>query len=311
LLVEKDGEEKEVPGTIWVQVVAGKPPKRHVKMGWDGLPAGQIVILKPAEGKPPKTKPKPKPKKDRRVGLLDWPGKEGVYCTFDPSGRNYGDIGDLIIENDTDEPATVTIPPCMLLETSDPAVQDLYVADVPTETPCSGAKEIGKPITVEPGGAHVVEHASGFCPDFEKNPPKQGDEDVYACKQPDEKSKTLLETIECAKKLDVGTLKLEVFAEKKATAMVTQGSLWAVDSEIDEEKGNEVSAEDLASRFFSSFAGSAKESLDEMSPENRKEAEKLVKDDIRKIVEATSFVAKQSRDRMTARKPEEKAKTGK
>jgi hypothetical protein len=302
LLIEKDGKEKKVPATIWVRVIGGKPRVRRIRMGWDALPVGQIVILKGGGGKPVKPTPKTttRPKKDRRVGLVDWPGTEGVNCTFVPSGRNYGDIGDLIIENDTDKPATVTIPPGLLLESSDPAVQDLYMADVPTQTPCEGAKDIGKSINIPPGGWHVTEQASGFCPDYEKNPPTKGDENVYACKQPDEKSKVLLETIACANKLDVGSMKLGVFEEGKAREMVTQGSLWMVDSRVDETEGNEVSSEALSARFYETFTESAKEALDKMSSEDRKKAEELVKDDVKAIVAATSFIAKQAQDAAAA-----------
>jgi len=307
LIIEKDGKEKEVPATIWVRVIAGKPRVRRIRMGWDALPVGEIIILKPAEGRPVRPKPKPKtttkPKKDRRVGLADWPGTEGVNCTFTPSGRNYGDIGDLTIENDTDKPVSVTIPPCMLLESSDPAVQDLYMADVPTETPCAGAKDIGKSVNIPPGGWHVTQHVPGFCPDYEKNPPTKGDENVLTCKEPDEKSKVLLETIACAKKLDVGSLKLDVFEEDKAREMVTQGSLWMVDSEVDEVEGNEVTDAALSSRFYQTFAESAKESLGKMSAEDRKKAEDLVKDDIRAIVAATSFIAKQGQEAAAATSP--------
>jgi hypothetical protein len=321
LLVEEDGKEKEVHGTIWVQVKAGKPPKneRHIRMGWDDLYIGQIIMLNPPEGmtetgelKTPRTRTRPSRVKKKKSGkvirtgmLLDWPGTDGVNCTFSPSGRNYGNIGDLIIKNDTDKPASVTVPPGMLLDSSDPAVQDLYVADVPTETPCSGAKEIGKPITIEPGATHVIKDTPGFCPDFEKKPPTKGDATVYACKQPDEKSKVLLDTIACANKLDVGSLKLEVFEEDKAREMVTQGSLWMVDSEVDETKGNEVCSDDLSSKFFETFAASAKESLDKMSSDDREEAEKLVKDDIKKIVAATSFIAKQSTPESTTQEDDE------
>jgi hypothetical protein len=172
-------------------------------------------------------------------------------------------------------------------------VQDLYVADVPTETPCAGADDIGKPVTIQPEGYHIIRDVPGFCPDFEKEPPGKDDTSVYACRQPDEKSKVLLETIASVKKLDVGALKLDVFGKDKARAMVAQGSLWMVDSEIDDEKDNEVTDEDLAGKFYDTFATAAKGSLEKMSPENRKQAEKLVRDDIRKIVQATSFVAKQ------------------
>ena len=149
-------------------------------------------------------------------------------------------------------------------------------------------------ITVAPGGTHVIKDLPGFCPDFEKDPPQKDDEGVYACKQPDEKAKVLLDTIALAKKLDVGSLKLKVFGKDKARSMVAQGALWMVDSKVDDTKGNEVAAKDLSDKFFGSFAESAKASLEKMPPASRKKAEKLVQDDIRKIVAATSFIAKKA-----------------
>ncbi len=303
LTVTEGKKKKKVFGTIWVQVKAGDPNDMHVRIGWDDLYTGQVILLDPPAGMtetgelidPNSEKKKKKSSKVLETGmLLDWPGIEGVNATFVPSGKNYGDIGDLLIKNDTDKPATVTVPPGLLLDSADPAVQDLYVADVPTETPCSGAKDIGRPITVKPDATYAINDVPGFCPDHEKKPPTQGDTSIYASKQPDEKSKVLLDTIESAKKLDVGSMKLEVFEEDKAREMVTQGSLWMVDSRIDAEEDNELTSEELSSKFYGTFAASAKESLDKMSSEDRKKAEDLVKDDIKKIVAATAFVAKGS-----------------
>jgi hypothetical protein len=299
LIVEEDGKEKTVRGTIWVQVKAGKPKKKYIRIGWDDLYIGEIIILNPGEGMDERGQPK-----DRRVGMApDWPGTDGVYCTFVPSGRNYGDIGDLVIENVADEPVTVAVPPGLLLDSSDPAVQDLYVADVPSESPCEGAKDIGQPVTIQPDTAHVIRSLPGFCPDFEKAPPKQDDTGVYACRPPDEKSDVLLDTIAMAKAVDVGAMKLDVFAEDKSRAMVTQGALWMVDSQIDETQGNEVADTHLSDRFFETFTTSAKEALEKMSPENREKAEQLVKDDIKKIVQATAFVAKQTTDKKNTQAP--------
>ncbi len=297
LLISKKGKkDKEVPATIKVRVIAGKPKKKYSRTGWDDLYIGEIIIVNPGVGMDEYGQPTEewkKKQKEREVSrLTDWPGQEGVVCSFVPSGRNYGDIGDLVIENDSNKPVTVTVPEGLLLDSGDPAVQDLYVADVPTETVCDGAKEIGKPITIEPDGMYVIKELPGFCPDFEKDPPETDNEGIYACKQPDEKAEALLDTVKLVKELDVGTMKLEVFEEDKARAMVAQGSLWMVDSEIDETKGNEVSAKDLSEKFFGSFAESAKDKLEAMTPEKREQVEELVKDDIKKIVEATSFVAK-------------------
>lgn len=294
------GKKKNITGLVYVTVYGGKREgPRTIRMGWDAMPepTHRIIIIDPEESAGSKKSKKP----EKKVSQVPaWPGIEGVHCTFVPSGRNYGDIGDFVIKNATDEPVTVTVPPGMLLDSSDGAVQDLYVADVPTETPCAGADDIGKPITIQPEAYRIIQDVPGFCPDFEKEPPGKDDTSVYACRQPDEKSKVLLDTIESVKKLDVGALKLDVFGKDKARAMVAQGSLWMVDSEIDEEKGNEVAGEDLSDKFYETFASAAKGSLDRMSPDNRKQAEKLVKDDIKKIVQATSFVAKQSTKGKTA-----------
>ena len=227
------------------------------------------------------------------AGGRPWPGIKGVVSTFTPSGNNYGNIGSLVIKNNTDKPVTVTVPAGMLLDSSDPAIQDLYIAPVPTETTCQGARYIGQGVTVKAGETFVMKDLSGFCPDHEKDPPKKDDTAVYACRQPDEKSKELLRTIGLMKTIDVGSLKLEVFEEAKATTMMTQGALWMVDSRIDEVKDNEVSGKDLSDKFYGAFATSAKKAFDKMTPDSRKQAETLVMNDIIKIVAATSFIAKQ------------------
>ena len=102
----------------------------------------------------------------------------------------------------------------------------------------------------------------------------------------------LLDTIESVKRLDVGDMKLQVFEKEKAREMITQGALWMVDSRVDEVEGNEVSEKALTDRYWSAFEVSAKETLDKMPSEKRKEAEKLVRDDLKIIVQATSFVLK-------------------
>ena len=115
-----------------------------------------------------------KEKVKKTSALPGWPGTEGVACSFVPSGRNYGDIGDLVIKNTTDKPVTVVIPPGLLLKSSDPRVQDLYLAYVFTVILCEGAEYIDKPITIGPGETYVVKHLPGFCPDFEKKPATKG-----------------------------------------------------------------------------------------------------------------------------------------
>ena len=290
----KDGTKKKVPGNILVRVLDKKPKKneRHVSIGWDDLYIGEIILVNPGPDMDEHGQPK---KKDKRIGMLqDWPGQEGVYCSFQASGRNYGVVGDLTIENETDKPVTVTVPPGLLLDSSDPEVQDLYVADVPTEEPCSGAKEIDKPITVAPNTSYSIKDVPGFCPDAEKDPPasETGGESVYSVCKPDEKSTVLLDTIAAVKKLDVGALKLGVFEKDKARAMVCQGALWQVDSQVDEEKGNECTPKELNTKFFEAFTASAKDTLEKMPEKKREKVETVVKDDIKKIVDAADFISK-------------------
>ncbi len=289
----KNGKKKKVPANILVKVIDKKIPdgKTHVSIGWDNM---LILSVPDAEGKRKIVKPGKK-KDDKRVGMLeDWPAQPGVFCSFRASGRNYGAIGDLTIDNSTDKPVTVTIPPGLLLDSDDPKVQDLYVADVPTETPCAGAGEIGKPITIPPHVAYAIKDIPGFCPDGEKDAPEPETEEksVYTACQPDEKSATLLEAIAAVKQMDIGELKLNVFGEKKARAMVCQGALWRVDSRIDEEPDNEFTSERLNKQFFSAFTTSAKATLDKMPPAKREKVETVVKDDIRKLVAAADFVTK-------------------
>ncbi len=196
------------------------------------------------------------------AGRHQWPGAKGVRSTFVPSGRNYGNIGRFILKNNTDKPVTVVVHPGMLLDSSDPATQDLHIALVPTETPCEGAKYVGKPITIQPGATFVMADMPGFCPDFEKDPPKKGDAAVYACKQPDEKSKVLLATIALVKKINVASLDLDVFGEDKARQMMCQGALWVVDSRIDDVEANEVSSDSLIALYWQAFQTLAKAKLE-------------------------------------------------
>lgn len=297
----KGGKKKKVPGSILVRVIDDKVKKRdkdyHVTVGWDDLFHGWVIIANPGPGMDEFGQPIKKKKKGKEVSMLeDWPGQEGVYCSFQASGRNYGAIGDLTIENDTDKPVTVTVPPGLLLDSCDPAVQDLYVADVPTETPCDGADEIDKPITIAPNSSYAITDVPGFCPDGEKDPPtaESGGESIYTVSKPDEKSGVLLDTIAAVKKLNVGNLKLDVFEEDKARSMVCQGALWQVDSQVDEEEGNEFTSQAMSTRFFEAFTASAKPALEKMSAKDRTTAETLVKDDIKKIVAAADLISKQS-----------------
>ncbi|MBT3200034.1 MAG: hypothetical protein HN350_08955 [Phycisphaerales bacterium] len=299
----KNGKKKKVPANILVRVIAGKPKKdkTHVSIGWDDLYIGEVIIVNPPPGMDKHGKPIPIPEKDddddEEVGMLqDWPAQDGVYCSFKASGRNYGGIGDITIENATDKPVTVTVPPGLLLDSDTPQVQDLYVADVPTETPCGGAKDIDKPITIAPNASYVIKDVPGFCPDGEKDPPKPETEgqSVYTACKPDEKASTLLDAIAAVKKMDVGKMKLDVFKEDKARAMVCQGTLWQVDSKIDAEPDNDFTSEKLNARFFEAFTASAKEALEKMPETKREKVETVVKDDIKKIVAAADFITKKT-----------------
>jgi hypothetical protein len=205
---------------------------------------------------------------------------------------------------------TVTVPAGMLLDSSDPATQDLYIALVPVETPCQGAKYVGKSVTVKAGDTFVMKDMPGFCPDYEKDPPRKDDTAVYTCKQPDGKSKVLLVTIGAVRTIDVTSLKLAVFENAKAATMMTQGALWMVDARIDKVKDNEVSDKDLSDRFYGTFAASAKISLDKMAPDARKRAETIVRSDIIKIVAAISFVTKQRVPAKTTTRPREDKEPG-
>jgi len=174
----------------------------------------------------------------------------------------------------------------------EPKVQDLYVADVPTRTPCAGAAKIGKPVPVGPGQTHVISDIPGFCPDFELDPPKPGDSGTYAVRPPDKKAKPLLAALERVKKFDIGKMKLDIFKADQTRRMLAQGTLWMVDSHIDDVKGNEVTEQKLTDRLFTTFEKSAGESLKKMPPKKRAAAEKLVKNDIKEIVKGISFVSK-------------------
>ncbi|MDP6359328.1 MAG: hypothetical protein QF473_29685 [Planctomycetota bacterium] len=221
-----------------------------------------------------------------------WPNSNGVLFTFIPSGSNYGDIGDLLITNTTESPVTTTVPPGLLFDSSEPAVQDLYVADVPTRTPQAGAAKIGKSVSVDPGQTLVINDIPGFCPDFELAPPKPGAGGTYAVRPPDKKAKPLLAALERVRKFDIGKLKLDVFKADQTRRMLAQGALWMVDSRADDVKGNEVTGQKLTDRFWTKFEQSAAESLKKMPPKQRDAAKKLVKNDIKEIVKGISFVSK-------------------
>ena len=231
---------------------------------------------------------------DDSKASVAWPGIRGVMVTFIPSGKNYGNIGDLVLTNTTDREVSVTAPEGLLLDSNDPKVQDLYVARVPTESPCAGAGDVGKPISIKPGAAYVIKEIPGFCPDFELAAPGKGQSEIYAAKKPDKKSQTLLKAIELAREVDVGEMKLDVFGEKKTAAMITQGTLWIVDSKADEVENNDVTKKDLADKFLAAFKLSAKDALAKMRQEQKEQAVKLVQADLKDIVAKISFVSKKA-----------------
>lgn len=244
-----------------------------------------------------KAKAATRPKKAKEVSMLpQWPGGGGLVCTFVPSGKNYGDIGDLSITNTTDAAIAVTVPEGLLLDSADPSVQDLYVASVPTIASVAGAKELNTPITVRPRATYVIKHIPGFCPDFELAPPAEGSAELYTTRPPDEKSRALIATVNAAKEFDVGSIKLEIFGPDKARKMICQSAVWVVDSQVDEVEKNEVTSTVLVDRYWTTFEVSAKEKLARMSEPDRKSAENTVKADLRKIVAATAFLAKNRPD---------------
>ena len=261
---------------------ATRPEPQPVDVGPDGTvtfggqPIGRILETPKKQPKQPTFSP-----------------EDGLRFSFVPSGDNYGDIGDILITNTTDAPVSVTVPAGLLLDSGVSGVQDLYVADVPTRTPCGGAKQIGKPVTVGPEETIVIDDVPGFCPDFELDPPGEGAVDVYAVRPPDEKADVLLAAIEAVKEFDVDTLALEVFEEDQTRQMLAQGALWLVESRYDDVPGNEVTEQKLADRFWTTFETSAGDSLAQMPADERAQAKELVKNDIKSIVNGISFVSKQ------------------
>jgi len=233
---------------------------------------------------------------DSRASMA-WPPIKGVLVTFIPSGRNYGDIGDLVLTNTTDREVSVTVPSGLLLDSNDPATQDLYVARVPTESPCAGAEAVGQPVSIKPGRAHVIKSVPGFCPDFELASPSKGDSGVYAARQPDKKSETLLATILLVEKVDVGEMKLEVFGSVKTRAMLAQGALWMVDSKSDAVEGNDVTKKALEGKFITAFKTAAKGALAKMDENQKKKAVQLVEADVKDIVAKIAFVSKAATQR--------------
>ena len=99
--------------------------------------------------------------------------------------------------------------------------------------------------------------------------------------------------IEAVKKTDAEPMNLQVIGREQFYAMATQGSCWIADSRLDEVEDNEVTAEKVQDRFLETFHRAAGDKLAKMEPAQRQEAEKVVKEDIRKIIEKVSFCAKQ------------------
>jgi len=227
------------------------------------------------------------------IPARDWPGVPGIKVTFNPTGAKYGYIGDLIIANETDHVVTCTVPLGMLLKTRDPRIQDMYAADVPTETPCSGAKYLGNRIAIAPKAKKVIKEIPGFCADFEFDPPDKGMAGNYTCKKPGGKGKKLLSVIEAVKKLDLSKLELKVFREKKASEMITLASCWMAESRWDGVEGNDVSTAQVIERFMEAFATPGGTNLPKMPSEQQVEAEKLLEEDVAKIVEKAASVSQQ------------------
>jgi len=263
---QKDGKEKEVPGTIWVIVKAGKPPRKekHIKIGWDALPTGIITM-------------------DGRISL------------WAPSGGNYGNIGNACYVNYGGDEGTCGVEDGSWVRCNDDRYQDgIVVTDVPTygEDPPSGCSSLDKEFPLPSETIVVVKDVPGACTVLAKPPPPAGDVTLCTLEPPDEDSETLVNVVDQVSQIDFTKKPLTGMLPQQAKATACQAAVWKVGSHIDPIKGNEVTNEDLRDHFFNTYLTATATTREKMTPEKREEMDTIVRDDLTTVIESVDFATK-------------------
>lgn len=262
---QKKGKDKEAPGSIWVIVRACKPPKNktHVTMGWGDLPTGIITL-------------------------------DGQVSLWVPSGDNYGDVGDAAFVNYSEEDQTCGVEDGSWVRSNDDQYQDIVLTDVPTypEDEPSGASSLDEEFSLPTETVVVVKDVPGGCTVLAKPAPPAGNVDQCTLEPPDEESEALVSVADEVSQIDFTKKPLTSISPEQAKATACQAAFWKVGSQIDSVEGNEVTNEDLENHFFSTYLSATADTREKMTPEKRDEMDKIVRDDLRTVVESIDFVTK-------------------
>ena len=262
---QKKGKDKKVPGTIWVIVRDGKPPKdeKYIKIGWDDLPTGIITL-------------------------------DGQVSLWVPTGDNYGNIGNACFVNYDGDEETCGVEDGSWVKSNDGQYQDFVVTDVPTygEDPPSGYSSLDKEFPLPSETVVVIKDTPGVCASFHTPPPPAGEMDAFTIKPPDEESEALTSVVDEISQIDFTKKPLTGMSPEQAKATACQAAVWKVGSQIDSVEGNDVTNEDLKDRFFNTYLSATTAIREKMTPEKRDEMDNIVQDDLTTVIESVDFVSK-------------------
>ncbi len=251
----------------------------------DVVDCEQCDIVPKKNGTTLPTKPIKEPKK---VGYLI-PG-------FNPSGRNYGAVGNVGYVNYGDDAETAVLEDGSYV-TTDGEDQDFVVTNVPTQgDPPAGATALGVALPVPSETIVVVKDAPGICADGEKDPPAAGTPG-YTIEEPNDKSLAVVDVVDTISKIDFSKKPLKGMTPEQAKETACQAAAWQVESQIDEVDGNEISDEELTERFFATYVTATAEARKKMTAKQRKEMDGIVRDDLKTVVNSIDFVTKKHADK--------------
>jgi hypothetical protein len=217
-------------------------------------------------------------------------GPGGCQYFFVATGKTYGHLGDLVITNVSDMTVSGRVDNGSCLVSSDDVIQDLRVLTLPCEAPPDVYK-LGTEFKIQPGKTKRLA-LTGTCDDFGKPAPAKGVKDLYTLKGPDKEGKIIVNAVKRGVKFDPGKLKLKVFSPDQAHPMILQSLVWFVESRCDDTDGNEVTLEQLEEFYVNKWEKdeTARKALAKMNPDQRLQADQMVKEDMKKIVASINFL---------------------